>query len=223
VLTDEIKGKLEGGGAIADVGCGQGLAACILAKAFPKATVKGFDYSESSIVSAKSRAAGLGNVSFETVGAEAFGNDGEFDVACFLDCFHDMSVAGAAAKRAFVATKPDGICFLIEPMAAEIDSVKCQLALPTTQMFSAFSCQVCLCCSSCNDGDALGTLCPTSKHEELFKAAGFKSLESVTSPINGQGFRLLVAKKEGVCSPATGSVADDNAKQKLDISMKIEA
>lgn len=195
-LPPEVAKILENGASLADVGCGQGASTVILAKAFPKSTFKGFDYCAPSLVFARTNSSGLKNVSFEEVGADQFGSLAEeFDVTCFLDCFHDMAPAAAAAKRAAWATKPGGYCFLIEPMAAESDSVVEQVNLPTCTMFSAFSCTVCLCCSMCNRGDGLGALCPTCKHKELFLGAGFKSLESIPSTVNEQGFRFLLAQK----------------------------
>jgi len=194
-LPPEVTSILEDGGFLADIGCGQGVSTAILAKAFPKSTFKGFDYCGPSLVFARMNGSGLSNLSFEDVSAEKFGSAEQFDVTCFLDCFHDMAPAAEAAKRAAWATKSGGYCFLIEPMGAATDSVIEQVKLPTCTMFSAFSCTVCLCCSMCDNGNGLGALCPTSKHRELFIAAGFKSLEAIDNPVNEAGFRFLLAKK----------------------------
>ncbi|KAJ8612427.1 hypothetical protein CTAYLR_006578 [Chrysophaeum taylorii] len=74
-LTPEIKAKLEAGGRIADVGCGLGVSACILAEAFPKAEVRGIDYCATSIEQAKTLAVTkqLTNVSFSVDSADSFG------------------------------------------------------------------------------------------------------------------------------------------------------
>ena len=101
--------------------------------------------------------------------------------------------ASKAAARAKLVGKPDACVFLIEPMAAEEDSIEQQLALPTAKAFPFFSCHVCLLCSKCDNGDALGTLCPTSRHRELFVAAGFSTLENLPSVANAMGFRTLLA------------------------------
>ena len=70
------------------------------------------------------------------------------------------------------------------------------MALPTTAMFSCFSCHFCTPCGMCDGGDALGITVATSVHRRLFvDRAGFRSLESVPSPLNGMGFRLQLAKK----------------------------
>ena len=197
-LPESVKQVLEEGGTLADIGCGQGLSSCLFAKAFPKAKIHGVDYSQVSIAAAKEMAQdwGLTNVDFVCENAKDFAAEQTYNVTCFLDCFHDMAVAKAGAKRAFDVTKPGGYCFLIEPMAAENDNIQEQLALPTTPLFGAFSCHVCLCCSKMNGGDGLGTLCPTSTHREIFLEVGYSSFEAVESPVNAHGFRFLLAFKK---------------------------
>ncbi len=199
VLPPYIRKKLEGGCFLADIGCGQGLSTCILARAFPQSSFHGIDYSAASIQAAKERAEVFGvttNVDFVVANSKDFDAPRQYDITCFFDCFHDMSVAKSAAKHAFDVTKKGGYCLLIEPMAAETDSVEDQIALPTAAMYGAFSCHLCLCCSKNNGGDGLGTICPTSTLRQIFAQAGYNSLRSLESPINDMGFRLLVAEKK---------------------------
>ena len=197
VIPDVIKNIMANpnGCLMADVGCGQGLSCRVLSKAFPNMKIKGYDLHQPSIDVAKELSEGFDNIEFQCQSSESFYNRTKFDVVCFFDCFHDMAVAGEAAKQAYNMTGPNGKVFLIELLAAENDSVSEQLALPTCGMYGCFSCHVCLACSKCNNGDALGTLCPTSKHRELFQAAGFKTCESLPSPANGMGFRVIVVEK----------------------------
>jgi len=128
--------------------------------------------------------------------AESVGQDASYDLVCFFDCFHDMAVAGKAAKNACRILKQGGMVMLIEMMGPYDDSVSAHLALPSTAMLTCFSCHFCTPSGMCDSGDALGTVVPTSKHEKLFvDAAGFKSLDSLESGLNEIGFRLLLAKK----------------------------
>merc|ERR1711971_304123 len=152
------------------------------AKAFPTLSVVGYDKDGPSIAKAQERGKKLPNLSFEVVEASTFGVGKTFDVVTFLDCFHDMATASAAAKQAFSVLQPEGMVMLIEMLAAENDSIEEQICLPCAPVFSGFSCHVCLPCGKCNAGDALGTLCPTSKYREIFvDQAGFKSCELVPS------------------------------------------
>lgn len=151
-LPAEIIAKLKAGGSIADVGCGQGTAACMLAEQFPGARVHGYDYHAPSIEAAVCLAEekGLKNVHFAVSPSDDFAADASHDVLCFLDCFHDMAVATRAATHAYRVLKPDGMLFLVEPMAAELDSVAEQIKIPTAVSPSLASNTRCDHCDHCD-------------------------------------------------------------------------
>ena len=188
---------MEAGGSLADVGCGCGISTLVLGKAFPQASFTGVDFCGNAIAEAQNalKQEAMTNVTFITGDAAKFGSPKTFDAVMFLDCFHDMSIATKAAQRAKQVLKDGGQVFLIEPLASYKDDVLEQLKLPTTPMYSAFSCLSCLCTSKCDSGDALGTLCPTETHEEIFvKKAGFKSLELLKGPLVDMGFRQMLVR-----------------------------
>ena len=138
-LPIELVTKLEAGATVADVGCGQGSAVCVLGERFPSSTVCGFDYHAPSIEAAieTAKRKGLTNISFAARPSNDFASDASFDVICFLDCFHDMSIARSAAKHARRVLKPEGILFLVEPMAAADESISAQLKVPGASFLSA--------------------------------------------------------------------------------------
>ena len=85
---DGVEAKLQAGARVADVGCGHGASTIIMAKAYPKSTLTGFDYHQRSIDWA--RKAGVSDrVRFEAAAADAFAGDG-YDLVATFDCFHDM-------------------------------------------------------------------------------------------------------------------------------------
>ena len=64
-------------------------------------------------------------------------------------------------------------------------------------MYSCFSSHFCLPCGMCNGGDGLGTTVPTLIHRKLFVGqAGSKVLDSIATPLNEMGFRVLIAQKD---------------------------
>lgn len=57
---DGVEAKLRAGAKVADLGCGHGASAILLAEAFPQSTVVGFDYHPASVEAACARAAAAG-------------------------------------------------------------------------------------------------------------------------------------------------------------------
>jgi 2-polyprenyl-3-methyl-5-hydroxy-6-metoxy-1,4-benzoquinol methylase len=118
---DGVEAKLTAGGRVADVGCGLGSSAVILAKAFPRTTVVGSDYHAESIELARKQAAeaGVGDrVTFEVAGADGFSGTG-YDLVTMFDCLHDLGDPVGAARRVLEALAPDGTWLVVEPQAGD--------------------------------------------------------------------------------------------------------
>jgi 2-polyprenyl-3-methyl-5-hydroxy-6-metoxy-1,4-benzoquinol methylase len=115
-----VAGRLAAGGRVADVGCGHGVAAILLARAYPHASVHGYDFHDRSIQVARQQAsrAGLGgHIRFEPLDATSYPADG-FDLICLLDTLHDLGDPAAALAHARKALAPDGAVLVVEPNAA---------------------------------------------------------------------------------------------------------
>ena len=101
--------KLRAGARVADVGCGHGASAVVMADAYPASRVWGFDFHGPSVETARQRAeeAGVGDrTTFEE--ADAKGYDGTFDLICFFDCLHDMGDPVGIARYAREHLDPEG-------------------------------------------------------------------------------------------------------------------
>jgi SAM-dependent methyltransferase len=117
---DGVASKLADGARVADVGCGFGFSTLIMARAFPQSRFVGFDSHAPSIAAAKKRAGqckSTERVRFEEATATAY--DGEYDLICFMDSFHDMGNAVAAARHAVSHLARGGSVMLVEPLASE--------------------------------------------------------------------------------------------------------
>jgi SAM-dependent methyltransferase len=118
---DGVDEKLTAGARVADIGCGLGSSSVLLAQAYPRATVVGFDYHAESIELARKKAAEAGvsdRVSFEVASAQTFtGTD--YDLVMMFDCLHDMGDPLGAARRVREALTADGTWLLVEPFAAD--------------------------------------------------------------------------------------------------------
>src|ERR1700723_1227971 len=106
---DGVVGKLKAGAKVADVGCGHGASAVLMAKTYPNSKIIGYDYHADSIRTARDRAAAAGvtNVEFEVADAVSYRGE-SFDLIAFFDCLHDMGDPVEASRHGRRAPKKDG-------------------------------------------------------------------------------------------------------------------
>ncbi|MBI3369216.1 MAG: methyltransferase domain-containing protein [Burkholderiales bacterium] len=180
-----VSAQLERGAKVADIGCGHGAASVILAQAFPKSTVRGFDFHAPSIEQARQRAQAAGvadRAQFAQASAQTFPGEG-FDLVCFFDCLHDMGDPVGAARRAHAALKPGGTVLLVEPFAN--DTLDDNLN-PVGRLFYAASTCICTPNSlSQSVGLGLGAQAGEKRLAQVFKEAGFAHFRRATeTPFN---------------------------------------
>lgn len=168
-----LEARLQEGVEFADVGCGHGVPALILAKAFPKSRFVGFDNHESSVKTARKKAkqAGLKNVRFAVADATSF--PGKYDVVACFECFHDMGDPGGVAKRAKQALKPGGVFVVIDPNASDKPEENHN---PIGRLFYAGSTFMCCPASRALGGPALGAQAGPTRTISHMKKGGFKSV-----------------------------------------------
>lgn len=180
-----VEKKLETGAKVADIGCGHGASTIAMALAFPDSEFYGFDYHKASIATARERAKEAGveeRVIFESFSAKDFPGE-DYDLVCFMDCFHDLGDPLGAAKKALKALKDDGTLMLVEPFAG--DHLENNLN-PIGRMFYAFSTTICCANSLSQDGGAaLGAQAGERKLREVILEAGFSEFRRATeTPFN---------------------------------------
>lgn len=182
---EAVSGKLADGGMVADVGCGVGHTTLLLARAFPEATVHGFDYSEEAIALARQLAedAGLGDrVVFETASADDYPGSG-YDLVAFFNCLHDMGDPVAAAQHVHKSLDADGSWMLVESNVSpgDIDS-----GTPSAQLFMALSAVMCLPVAVAQRGPhALGNHSGERAFRAIAEEAGFtRWRRAAETPVN---------------------------------------
>lgn len=182
---DGVEAKLlKGGAKVADVGCGHGASTILMAKAYPKSQILGFDYHKPSIEWARKQAekADLKNVTFKVAGSTDFPGD-DYDLVAFFDCFHDMGDPLGAAKHVLNSLKKkNGTFMLVEPFAN--DKMEDNMNLIGRVFYSA-STMICVPASLNEDGPALGAQAGETKLGEVIKQAGFTKFRRAThTPFN---------------------------------------
>ena len=181
-----VAARLAAGGRIADVGCGHGVAAILLAGAYPEASVHGYDFHDRSIQVARQQAAkvGLGGrIRFEQLDATSYPAEG-FDLICLLDTLHDLGDPAAALAHARRALAPDGAVLVVEPNAA--DDYAANLTSPLAALNYAASTFQCTPAALAQPGGvALGAQAGPAVVRQLAGEAGFSRFRQVThTPVN---------------------------------------
>ncbi len=109
------------GARIADVGCGGGWSTIALARAFPEATVDGFDIDEPSVELAQANAAGTEVADRVTVraGDAAQIPRTSYDAVFAFECVHDMPRPVEVLRAARQALVPGGSVIVMDEAVAE--------------------------------------------------------------------------------------------------------
>jgi 2-polyprenyl-3-methyl-5-hydroxy-6-metoxy-1,4-benzoquinol methylase len=182
---DGVKGKLERGAKVADVGCGLGASTILMAKAFPKSTFIGFDSHEASIKTARERAKAAGvadRVRFDVARATDFPGTG-YDFVAHFDCLHDMEDPVGAAKRTKQSLAADGTWMIVEPFASDKPEDNHNVV---GRVFYSASTMLCVPHSLSQHGPALGAQAGEARlRDVIVKGGGFSSMRRATqTPFN---------------------------------------
>jgi 2-polyprenyl-3-methyl-5-hydroxy-6-metoxy-1,4-benzoquinol methylase len=180
-----VEEKLRVGARVADVGCGLGASSRLMADAYPRSRVTGFDYHKESIELArkKAEAAGLSDrLHFEVAPAAKFPGTG-YDLVTVFDSLHDMGDPVGAARHVKQALAPDGTWLIVEPIAG--DTVDKNLN-PVGRAYYAFSTFLCVPNSLSQEvGLALGAQAGEKRIQDIVTAAGFTRFRRIAeTPFN---------------------------------------
>jgi SAM-dependent methyltransferase len=175
------------GARIADLGCGGGWSSIALARAYPEASVDGYDVDGPSVVLSTSHAAeaGLaGRARFHHV--DVSGSDvGEgYDAVFAFECVHDLSAPVEFLATARRATAADGVTVVMD------EAVQPEFTAPGDELerlMYGFSLLVCLPDGmSSQPSAATGTVMRESTLRGYAQAAGFADVEVL--PVEDFGF-----------------------------------
>jgi 2-polyprenyl-3-methyl-5-hydroxy-6-metoxy-1,4-benzoquinol methylase len=186
---DGVVAKLNAGAKVADVGCGAGIAAIEMAKAFPKSTFHGYDISKYALERAEANKAraGVANLTFHDATSQPIPGDTSFDFISTFDCLHDMAHPERVISAIHKALKPDGT-WIIADIHGQPSFEQNLTENPLAPLMYGFSV---LCCMSSAmsepDGLGLGTLgFPEPVARRMVAEAGFTRFKShdFDNPIN---------------------------------------
>ena len=181
-LVDGLIDRLRAGIDVCDVGCGQGHAINLMAKEFPSSRFTGLDFSEEGIAVAQKEAAELGltNTTFEVKDAAKLDGSKKFDFITVFDAIHDQAKPDVVLKGIADSLKPGGVFLCVD--IAGSSNVEDNLEHPFAAMLYSVSTFHCMTVSLALDGAGLGTMWGEQKANEMFRAAGFTSVETMRVP-----------------------------------------
>lgn len=181
-LVDGLVDRLREGIAVCDVGCGQGHAINLMAKEFPNSRFTGLDFSTEGIAAAQgeAKALGLTNANFEVKDAATLDSSTKFDLITVFDAVHDQARPDVVLKAIFEALAPGGVFLCVD--IAGSSSVEDNMEHPFAPMLYSVSTFHCMTVSLALDGAGLGTMWGQQKAEEMFREAGFTSVQTMQVP-----------------------------------------
>ncbi len=173
---EDVVSRLEAGATVADVGCGSGVAVCLMAGAFPATQVHGYDISLLALERAERRKAdlGLANAHFHDARGQPLPTDHRLDLVTTFDCIHDMTHPQEVMASIRDALADDGTWLLVD-MKARDSFHENRTKNPMAALMYGVSVLSCLSSALSEPGGAgLGTLgLPESKARQMTAAAGF--------------------------------------------------
>ena len=176
-LVPGLVPRLEAGIDVADVGCGSGHALNLMAEAFPRSRLRGYDISEEALAAARTEAAqmGLANVRFEVKDAADLGRPGRYDFITAFDVIHDLARPTQTLRGIARALRPDGIFLMVDIAASS--NLHENLDLPMGPYLYANSTMRCMTVSLAEGGEGLGMMWGEQKARQMLTEAGFSRLE----------------------------------------------
>jgi SAM-dependent methyltransferase len=185
-LVDGLPDRLRDGIDVADIGCGSGHAANLIAAAFPASRVTGFDISEAGIKSARAEAAemGLTNARFDVQDAATFDAPAAFDFVTTFDAVHDQADPAAVLRAIARSLRPEGVYLCVDIQASS--ELGENLDHPMGPFLYTISTMHCMTVSLAEGGAGLGAMWGEQVAHQMLRDAGFTSV--VTRRIPGDEF-----------------------------------
>jgi SAM-dependent methyltransferase len=185
-LVPGLVDRLGQGIDVADIGCGSGHAANLMAEAFPRSRFTGFDLSDTGLAAAMAEAdrKDLTNVRFEKRDAARLGEMDRFDLITTFDAVHDQARPDLVLAGIAQALRPGAVYLCVDISASS--KLSENLDHPIGPWGYTISCMHCMTVSLADGGMGLGAMWGEQKAREMLSDAGFTSIEA--AHVNGDIF-----------------------------------
>ncbi|MFH2066826.1 MAG: methyltransferase domain-containing protein [Pseudomonadota bacterium] len=198
VAKGEVVSDLQKGIRVCDLGCGQGVAVCLMAKAFPDSRFVGLDISGEAIghAAANARQENLSNAEFRCLdaaklsGSAEFGNAFQYITA--FDSIHDQTRPMAAMQGVYHMLRPGGFFSMVD-IAAGSDLSR-NLDHPMGPFLYTVSLMHCMPVGLVDNGSGLGMMWGREKALDMLARAGFSDIKVESIPEDSFNDHFLCRK-----------------------------
>jgi ubiquinone/menaquinone biosynthesis C-methylase UbiE len=171
-LVPGLVERLNDGIAVADVGCGQGHAINLMARAFPNSRFTGYDFSEAGVAAgrAEAEAWGLTNATFVLQDAAKLDAESAYDAIVVFDAIHDQAQPRTVLANIARALKPNGTFLMVDIRAAS--AIADNVGHPLGPFLYTVSAMHCMTVSLSLGGEGLGAAWGEQTARTLLEEAG---------------------------------------------------
>ncbi|MGH7324453.1 MAG: class I SAM-dependent methyltransferase [Candidatus Rokuibacteriota bacterium] len=169
--------RLEAGIRVADVGCGTGYCAMLMAARFPKSTFVGYDVSEPAIAQAQAEAGArkITNASFVEQDISRLETPIPFDLVTAFDAIHDQVDPAGVLRRIRSALAPGGAFLMVDVCASS--NLEDNVSVPMAAYLYTISTMHCMSVALAGGGPGLGATWGHQVATRMLEEAGFKNVQ----------------------------------------------
>ena len=181
-----LVGRLKDGIRVCDLGCAEGVALMLMAKAFPCSSFVGIDISKKAIAKArlKTQRQQLSNLEFRVLDAAVLKDNFElresFDYVTAFDAIHDQTRPREVLQGIYQILAPDGLFSMID-IAAHSDLAG-NLDHPMGAFLYTVSLMHCMPVGLVDGGTGLGMMWGREKALEMLQESGFQKIRVLEMP-----------------------------------------
>jgi 2-polyprenyl-3-methyl-5-hydroxy-6-metoxy-1,4-benzoquinol methylase len=176
-LVPGLPERLRAGIDVLDVGCGQGHAINLMARAFPQSRFAGYDFSEQGIAAggAEAERLGLTNARFELKDLRTLDDAARYDLVTAFDAIHDQAQPAQLLSAVARALRPQGVFLMVDVAASSrLDENR---EHPLGPFLYTVSTMHCMTVSLALDGAGLGTVWGEQTARQMLADAGLAHVE----------------------------------------------
>ncbi len=190
-----VEKRLREGIRVCDLGCGQGVAVCLMAQAFSESEFIGIDTHDQALQAARelSRSMELSNIEFIHQDAARICDDPafsrRFDYVCAFDAIHDQSHPLDALKGVRYMLRPGGLFSMVDIKASTC--IRDNTDHPMGPFLYTVSLMHCMPVGLNDNGSGLGMMWGKQQALDLLKEAGFSKVQAEEIPNDAFNLHFL--------------------------------